>query len=237
MTIYHMRILERLWGSLKFTVRPETSLSAILALFIHNPFMIQTNPRSQSFVLSLFPTATLIPPLLLALVIRPLSLNALNYLPAGPTPLIFALLAQYHAAIPHVYKYRIVTSSFPSSSGQSQAAPEGPVFSDKSVVYLLAGQLAFSQVPGSLISAGLGWGIGVAWRNEILPLQLSGWRAPGWIVGEKREGEGFEGLRRRLEGEERGLGRGSAVEPQEGAGPRQRRGMGRAILDQFRGAF
>ena len=62
-----------------------------------------------------------------------------------------------------------------------------------------------------------------------------GWRVRGWVVGEKRHGEGFEGLRRRLEGE----GRASGVEGIEntiGEG-RQRRGMGRAILDQFRGAF
>ena len=64
-----------------------------------------------------------------------------------------------------------------------------------------------------------------------------GWRVPGWIVGGKREGEGFEGLRRRLEGEGRASGvEGSGTERDEG-GARQRRGMGRAILDQFRGAF
>lgn len=168
-------------------------------------------------------------PFLLALVLRPLSINALNYLPAGPTPLLFALLAQYHATIPHVYKYRIATSSSNSNP------PEGIVFSDKSLIYLLASQLALSQVPGSLLAAGVGWGIGVAWRNDILPEKLMAWRAPSWLVGEKRQGEGFEGLRRRLEGE----GRASGVEDRETAGGegRQRRGMGRTILDQFRGAF
>ncbi len=56
---------------------------------------------------------------------------------------------------------------------------------------------------------------------------------PGWVVGEgKREGEGFEGLRRRLEGEQ---GRGTGAEG-SGDGVR-RRGIGRGILDQFRGAF
>ena len=163
----------------------------------------------------------------MALILRPLSLNALNYLPAGPTPLLFALLAQYHAVIPQVYKYRIVTSSSPNTT-------EGVIFSDKSLTYLLACQLALSQVPGSILAASVGWGIGLAWRNEILPEKLMTWRVAGWVVGEKREGEGFEGLRRRLEGE----GRASGVEVRENAaGGRQRRGMGRAILDQFRGAF
>ena len=66
------------------------------------------------------------------------------------------------------------------------------------------------------------------------------WRVSGWVVGEKRDGEGFEGLRRRLDGE----GRASGVEggrenanANAGSEGRQRRGMGRAILDQFRGAL
>lgn len=220
MTIYHMRIIERLWGSRKFAVLfLPLPIDAFLANILDH----------QSFLLTLFPASALVPPLLLALVLRPLSINAFNYLPAGPTPLLFALLAQYHAAIPHVYKYRIATSSSNSNP------PEGIVFSDKSLTYLLASQLAFSQVPGSLLAAAVGWGIGVAWRNDILPEKLMGWRVANWLVGEKRHGEGFEGLRRRLEGE----GRASGVEGRENTGGegRQRRGMGRTILDQFRGAF
>ena len=176
----------------------------------------------------LFPATTLVPPLLLALILRPLSFNTLNYIPAGPTALLFALLAQYHAAIPHVYKYRLATSSNPQQPHQ-----EGMVFSDKSMTYILAAQLALSQVPGSLLVSGVGWAIGVAWRQEILPGRMISWRVPGWLVGGKREGEGFEGLSRRLEGE----GRASGVEGRDETGTRQRRGMGRAILDQFRGAF
>ena len=57
---------------------------------------------------------------------------------------------------------------------------------------------------------------------------------PGWVVGEEKRdrGEGFEGLRRRMEGE----GRGSAVEGGV-RGEARRRTLGRGILDQFRGAF
>jgi len=203
MTIYYMRTIERLWGSRKFA----------------------------SFLFTLYPFTTLIPPLLIALVLRPLSFNNINYLPAGPTPLIFALLAQYHSAIPHVYKYRIATSTLASSGN----APDGIVFSDKSITYLLASQLALSQLPGSLLAAGVGWGVGIAWRNDLFPESLIWWRLPGWLVGSKREGEGFEGLRRRLEGE----GRASGVEGTESVRgeTRQRRGMLREFADQFRGAF
>ena len=60
---------------------------------------------------------TILPPLFLALILRPLSFNNFNYLPAGPTPLIFAMLAQYHAAIPHIYKYRIAASAASAYDG------------------------------------------------------------------------------------------------------------------------
>ena len=78
--------------------------------------------------------------------------------------------------------------------------------------------------------------MGIAWRNYLLPEKMIEWRVPGWLVGEKAEGtEGFEGLRRRLEGE----GRASGVEGAE-EGARRRggeRGMGQAVVDQFRGMF
>ncbi|KAI9711129.1 MAG: hypothetical protein M1812_007233 [Candelaria pacifica] len=203
MTAYHLRIIERLWGTHKFT----------------------------SFIFSTLPYTTLLPPLTLALILRPLSLNTLNYLPAGPTPILFALLAQYHAVIPHVYKYRLATSSSTTSP------PSGLIFSDKSMTYLLAAQLALSQVPGSLISASVGWCIGYAWRNDILP-GAARWRIPSWVLRDKSGGEGYESLRRRLEGESSvAVGAASGVEGRDGERGRQRRTLGTQILDQFRGAF
>lgn len=81
------------------------------------------------------------------------------------------------------------------------------MLSDKSLNYLVAGQLALSSLPGSLIAAAVGWGVGVAWRGELGPAGWAGWRVPGWLSGdESGRGEGFEGLRRRLEGEGRGAG-------------------------------
>jgi len=204
MAFYHMRIIERLWGSRKFA----------------------------SFILTTLPYTLILPPLLLALVLRPLTFGFLNYLPAGPTPLVFALLAQYHAVIPHVYKYRIATSSPPSTARTE--TPSGVVFSDKSLTYLLAAQLALSQFPGSVLSAGIGWVVGTAWRHELLP-GASRWRVPGWVVRQKREGEGYEGMRRRLEGEERGAA--SGVEGRRSGEAVQRRTLGTQLLDQFRGAF
>ncbi|KAL8669034.1 MAG: hypothetical protein Q9168_006358 [Polycauliona sp. 1 TL-2023] len=168
MTLYNLRIIERLWGSRKFA-------SFLMAI--------------------LFPTL-LIPPILLAF-LRLITFSTLNVLPAGPTPLIFALLAQYHASIPTVYKYRLLLSS---------SSTNALTLSDKSLVYLLAGQLAWSSLPGSLIGATTGWLVGAAWRRELGPELWTTWRLPAWITGGKQERRGdFEHLRRRLEGEGRGM--------------------------------
>ncbi|KAL8716897.1 MAG: hypothetical protein Q9225_005808 [Loekoesia sp. 1 TL-2023] len=195
MMLYHLRIIERLWGSRKFA-----------------SFLITT----------LLPTL-LIPPFILA-VLRPLTFSIFNILPAGPTPLLFALLAQYHAIIPTVYKYRLLISS---------SSTDALTFSDKSLVYLLAAQLALSSLPGSVICAAVGWFVGTAWRRDVGPEIWTNWRVPAWMTGAKRErGGDFEELRRRLEGEG---GAGSAV---DGAnGEVRRRSLGTGILDQFRGAF
>ena len=190
---------------------------------------------------------SVLPPVLLALVLRPLTLGLFNYLPAGPTPIIFAVLAQYHAIIPHLYKYKIATSTAPRSDGSYQ----GLTFSDKSYRYLLAAQLALAQWPGSLLGALTGWVVGYAWRMEALPRPLTRWRIPGWIVGVRapRRSEEFEGMRRRLEGEGAGAGVSataaatasgvqSSSPPFDGETPEpgRRRTMGQQIMDQFRGA-
>jgi len=186
----------------------------------------------QSFLTTILPPTLLLPPLLTT-ILRPLTFGAFNHLPAGPTPLIFALLAQYHAAIPTVYKYRIVTSDAASPTSHSGEV-NGLVFSDKSLTYLLAGQLALSSLPGSALAAVVGWMVGVAWRGEWGPGAWSRLRVPGWVVGEKKAetGEGFDGLRRRLEGE----GSGSGIDGRTD-GEARRRTLGRGILDQFRGSF
>jgi hypothetical protein len=186
----------------------------------------------QSFLLVTYALATITAPLLLALVLRPLSLNTFNYLPAGPTPIIFAVLAQYYTAIPHIYKYRVGALSTSTSSSLL-------LFSNKSYTYLPALQLALSQLPGSLLCAAVGWVIGQSWRNELLPGAMMRWRVPHWLVGmrPRERAEEFEGLRRRLAGQESNpiLATGSAG--REGAEAGRRRTYGRQLLDQFRGAF
>lgn len=134
-------------------------------------------------------------------------------------------------------------------------------FSDKTLTYLLALQLSLTSVPLTLLLATTGYVIGFAWREGWGPAWWSSWRVPGWAIGEtKRRGgrgagagaeEGFEGLRRRLEGEGRGSGvQGSSNNGPEGGGSQdaaadgsgggqgvRRRGIGGGVLGAFRGAF
>ncbi|KAG9946988.1 hypothetical protein KCU85_g6113, partial [Aureobasidium melanogenum] len=195
MTLYQLRIIERLWGSRKFA----------------------------SFLLATLPYTVLLPPLLLVLIIRPLSFYNINYLPAGPTAIVFALLAQYHAAIPYMYKYQLSANESPHSSSAI-------TLTSKSTSYLLPLQLALSQLPGSAIVAAVGWLVGYAYRREILPGAAT-WRIPDLSAG-KRERERFEGLRRRMEGEA-ATASGSRVEESDGG---RRRTIGGQLLDQFRGS-
>ncbi|EER23505.1 hypothetical protein CPC735_048750 [Coccidioides posadasii C735 delta SOWgp] len=246
MVLYNLRVVERLWGTRKLASPLQAK----------SPLTLR-----QSFIVSTLPYTTLLPPLLLSLLLLPLTLNTLNYLPAGPTAILFALLAQYHAAIPTTYKYHISTST-----GASNSQALTLRFSDKSTVYFLAFQLSLSQFPHSLLPAAVGWIIGCAWRAELLPGRFSSpsWRIPPWVYGGQEsafdrrqrsditgqtqtshgsEAERYEGLRRRLEGEsraaaaatgERVYGSGSGVD----GGDTQRRGpLAGQILDRFRGAF
>ncbi len=64
----------------------------------------------QSFVAVTSAFSAVLPPLLISF-LGPLTGGTFNYLPAGPTALIFAILAQYHAIIPHVYHYRVATAA------------------------------------------------------------------------------------------------------------------------------
>ncbi|PLB55094.1 hypothetical protein P170DRAFT_505716 [Aspergillus steynii IBT 23096] len=213
MIVYHCRVVERAWGKRKMA----------------------------TFLLSTLPYTTILPPILLALLVRPLSLNTIGYLPSGPTASLFALLAQYHASIPHTVRYRISTSTSAPSSASDATSPAGKsltvLLSDKSTTYLIGAQLALSQFPGMLLPAMLGWGVGLAWRMEILPGLSAGgaWRVPAWMVGEREtrriprsNGRGgssgeYEDLRRRLEGEAvAAAASGSASASGSGTAQRQR---------------
>lgn len=87
--LYHLRPVERAWGTRKLA----------------------------SFLLSTLPYTTLLPPLLLWLVLGPVSGWSLDYLPSGPVGAVFALLAQYFVVVPGVYRVRLGTGLSVSGSG------------------------------------------------------------------------------------------------------------------------
>lgn len=191
------------------------------------------------------PYTTLLPPILVTFVLRPLTFGHVNYLPSGPTSVLFALLANYYAAIPYTYRYRISPASSsspattPSTTQQATSIWSRSItITSKATSYLAPCQLALSQFPGSLVAAVVGWAVGTAYRRELLP-GASGWRVPGWVVGEEGKDEGgFEGLRQRLESE-RGEGASTGILAGEtgtgGAGVRQRRTLGEMLGGQFGG--
>ena len=90
-------------------------------------------------------------------------------------------------------------------------------------------QLALSQFPHALLPAAVGWGIGHAYRNEVLP--GTGWRVPGWLIGTRRAGAQVEALRRRLESEAVGEGTGRDT----ARGEARRRTLGGLLGEQFWG--
>lgn len=168
-------------------------------------------------------------------VLRPLSVGLFNYMPAGPTPIIFSILAQFHAMVPHVYKYRVATSQ----STRANDSSGGVTLSDKSYQYAIALHLSLLQWPGSVVGAFVGWIVGNAWRSGVMPASLVSWRLPGWMVGlsSQRRSAEFEGLRRRLEGENGpGVGMSTGIQS-EGQQAERRRTMGQQIVDQFREAL
>ncbi|KAK4188799.1 hypothetical protein QBC35DRAFT_181988 [Podospora australis] len=203
MVLYQLRTIEQRWGSRKY------------ASFI--------------FITTLF--TTLIPPFLLMVFLRPMSFGVIDFLPAGPTPIIFAILAQYHAMIPHMYKYKVALSTGPPASDDTL----GLTLSDKTTKYFMAAQLALFQFPGSLLGAIVGWVVGYAWRNEALPGALTRWRVPGWVVGlrEQKTNPEFENMRRRLESEGAST---TGAQHTQGEGNR-RRTMPEQLIDEVRGAF
>ncbi|CAI4211572.1 unnamed protein product [Parascedosporium putredinis] len=205
MAIYNLRVVERMWGSRKFA-----SFLAVTSVF----------------------TAVL--PVAILSLLQPITGGFFNYLPAGPTALIFAILAQYHARNPScLHRRRGASSSGPSATGDGFT---GLTLSDKSYRYLVPLQLALMQFPASLITAPLGWALGYAWRSGVFPARLTAWRVPAWLVGgtSKKPSAQFEGLRRRLEDEDADPTAATATgrEGQERSGP-QRRTVTQEIFQQF----
>ncbi|KZT71560.1 hypothetical protein DAEQUDRAFT_665684 [Daedalea quercina L-15889] len=83
-----------------------------------------------------------------------------NVVPAGPIAILFSILYQYGRLVPDAYQMKVF----------------GLDLNDKIWVYILAGQLAISQFPSTLVPALVGLHTGYLYRSDIL--QLKSWRIP-----------------------------------------------------------
>lgn len=140
----------------------------------------------------------------LGLVLKILSGGWWSYIPAGMTGTVIACVAVWRREVPRLGGFKILLENDERRIRAGTA--RGVDFSDKWTMYVLAAQLALSQFPYGLVPAFVGWIVGSAWREELVPAGLVRWRVPGWLVGEdssaKRRGQRqYEGLRRRLEEE------------------------------------
>jgi hypothetical protein len=110
--------------------------------------------------------------------LRLFGLGRHTYIPAGPTPLLFAILAQYHATVPYSYRFKVGVHS----GGDINSDSGTIALTSKSTSYILPLQLALSQFPYALAPALVGWVIGYGYRWELLP--GSSWRIPEWATGQ-----------------------------------------------------
>lgn len=183
-TVYEMRVLERLWGSKKF-------LAFLVVTYMYVAVAV---------------------PAVVGLVLKPLSFGAYQYVPSGQTALLFALVANWKDAVPATYRYKIGLSEGPLNfasltrhTDQRAATEAGPssssgltiTLTSKSSSYFLPLQLTISQFPYSILPAAIGWAIGLLLRNEVIP--GIHWRVPFYMSERKKSNFGVEALRRRIE--------------------------------------
>jgi membrane associated rhomboid family serine protease len=223
----HLWRYRQLWRLLTYQLCYTNSTEVLFAaITLHNLRMVERmwGPRKYaSFLVIAYMITSIVPPLILT-TLRPLAPGLFNYMPAGLTPVVFAVLAQFHAMVPHIYKYRIATPQT-----QSNTEPfVGVTLSDKSYKYAIALHLALLQWPGSVIGAVVGWVVGYSWREGLLPPSVVSWRLPEWLVGRvtQRRSAELEGLRRRLESGDGDAAVATGVDAQaENAAERRRPGQ------------
>lgn len=165
----------------------------------------------------------------LGLLLKILSIGWWGYIPSGLSAVVIATVAVWSREIPRLGGFKVLLDDDTERirSGTARAFE----VTDKWTTYLLAAQLALSQFPYGLLPAFVGWVVGNAWTEELVPAGLVRWRLPGWVVGEdgkgKRRGQQqYEGLRRRLEEENQdGMREVSEGIARQGTGQDDRRGF------------
>ncbi|KAJ7094425.1 hypothetical protein C8R44DRAFT_386070 [Mycena epipterygia] len=88
----------------------------------------------------------------------------LNYIPSGPSTLIFSIIYQYSRIVPSAYSFRIF----------------GLPLTNKSFTYVFAIQLAIGHLPGSAAAAFIGILTSQIYRSDLA--NLKGYRIPPWLA-------------------------------------------------------
>lgn len=111
--------------------------------------------------------------------------NLLNYIPPGPTAIMFSVVYQYSRLVPSVYELKIFGVAMTDKVWVYATAIQVSVTlyicnvivgCSISFYSSLHAQLALLHAPASLFTACIGLTIGSIYRSDLL--QLKGWRVP-----------------------------------------------------------
>lgn len=197
----------QLWRVLSFqlayTSSTELLFSAAVLYQMRVLERIWGSRKFASFIVSSYGLC-MIGTVSLGLLLKIFSAGWWGYIPSGISAVVIATVAVWAREVPRLGGFKILFDDDPRKIQQGTA--RGFELTDKWTIYLLTAQLALSQFPYGLLPAFVGWVVGNAWTEELVPAGLVRWRVPGWMVGEagkgKRSGQRqYEGLRRRLEEE------------------------------------
>jgi hypothetical protein len=137
-----------------------------------------TDARRQSFTIISTLLATLLEFLSLILLHR----AGLNYIPSGPSTLIFSIIYQHHRIVPSAYNFRIFGLPLTNKSFTYIFALQVCLF-----FYCLGthskhifSQLAIGHLPGSAAAALIGIFTGQIYRSDLA--NLKGYRIPPWLA-------------------------------------------------------
>jgi membrane associated rhomboid family serine protease len=209
--LYHLRVLERLWGNRKF--------GGFIAV---------------AYILGVGVTPAIL------LLLKGLSLGWYNYLPSGGTTVVFALLAAWREEVPGLFRWKILTES-PSSGTDATRAKGVVLSDKITTYFLAAqlalSQFPYNILP-ALVGWAVGTAyMGELLPRGLTRWRIPAW-VVGEASQRKERGQ-YEGLRRRLE-EEGGAADGmrtvsERVVNEEGV-RNERRGFGRLIGGYFTGS-
>ncbi|GMM38303.1 Dsc2 protein [Saccharomycopsis crataegensis] len=150
--LFNLRTIERLQSPNKFA-------SFLISIFLYN---IVLQLITNTFLKVLLPDNWNF-------------LQSLNYA-SGPLPVIGALLYEYSAFIPVVYKFELTDIIPGGGNGEDNEVPQKTIFSDKIFTYILCLQLSLSEGMDSFVPMFNGWVLGFLVSGQIIPGK--NWRLP-----------------------------------------------------------